>query len=395
VSIVVRQLVADEGRAAQRLGGEAFGMPDGDPSEPTVGSPGWHWWGAVDGDRVVATAVDREFDGWFGGRVLPVAGIAGVTVAVEDRGRAVLRPLLVALLEQARARGAVVSTLWPSAPGIYRRTGYEVVAETRWVDVPSSALSGLAPALGVTLRRAGVADAETVRRLYDTWASGVDGALTRRGVSFPATDAELVGAVTGITLAEDADGGPLGYAAWTRGRGNGTGPELTVADLVATRTEAYVALLRALGSFASVATTVQLHTTGADLVRLLLPSTAWAVAGEDLYMLKVLDVEAAFTGARCAPGLALRSGFTLAGDVLADLDGSYAVVAEAGRVTCVRAPAVDDRTLGSRGLALLVTGAAPCRDLRALGLLTGGDPAQAGDWDALVAGRVRGALDHF
>ena len=41
------------------------------------------------------------------------------------------------------------------------------------------------------------------------------------------------------------------------------------------------------------------------------------------------------------------------------------------------------------------TGAVPCRDLRVLGLLTGGDPAQDADWDALVAGRVRAVLDHF
>lgn len=395
MSVQVRRLVAEEGLPARRLGWEAFGVPGGDPSEPTVGRPGWHWWGAVDGQRVVATAADREFDGWFAGRTLPVAGIAGVTVAVEDRGRGVLGPLMVALLEQARTRGAVMSTLWPSAPGIYRRTGYEVVNVTRWIDVPSSALVGLAPTPGLTLRRAGVGDAETVRRLYDSWASGTDGALTRRGVSFPATDAQLVGAATGVTIAEDAGGVAVGYASWTRGPGSGTGPELSVVDLVATRTEAYAALLRALGSFDSVAATVQLHTTGDDLVRLLLPTTRWAVAGEDLYMLKVLDVEAAFTGARCAQGLTLRSGFTLAGDVLADLDGSYTVQAEGGRVSCVRGPAADDRTLAPRGLALLVTGARPCRDLRLLGLLTGGDPAEDADWDALVAGRVRGVLDHF
>ena len=389
--------MAEEGRAAQRLGWEAFGMPDGTvpEPEPEVDGPGWHWWGAVDGPRVVAQAGDREFDGWFGGRVLPVAGIAGVTVAAEERGRGVLGPLLVALLEQARARGAVMSTLFPSASGIYRRAGYEVVAATRRVDVPSSALNLLPRTPDVTLRRAGEGDAETVRRLYDTWASGVDGALTRRGVSFPASDAELVGAFTGVTLAEGAGGEVLGYASWTRGTENGTDPGLAVADLLATSAQAYAALLRTLGSFASVTSTVRLRTSGDDLVRLLLPTTDWAWAAEDLYMLKVLDVEAAFSGARCADGLTLRAGFTLAGDILAEVNGSYTVVAEGGRVTCVRSPVVDDRTLTPRGLALLVTGAAPCRDLRVLGLLTGGDPDQDADWDALVAGRVRGVLDHF
>lgn len=399
MDVEVRRLGPAEGRAVARLSGEAFGVPDGPAGggdhERDLDQPGFRWWGVADGPRLVAQAADRAYDGWFGGRVLPVAGIAGVTVAAEVRGRGVLGPLLLTLLEQARERGAVVSTLFPSAPGIYRRTGYETIVTTQEVDVPSSVLTALPASPHVTLRRAEEQDAEAVRRVYDAWAAGVDGPLTRRGVSFPASDAELVGAHTGVTLAEDADGRVLGYAAWTRGSGRGTGPELSVSDLVAGRTDAYAALLRALGSFSSVASTVRLRTSGHDLARLLLPATSWAPVVEELYMLKVLDVAAAFTGGRCAPGLGWQGTFTLAGDVLPGLDGAYAVVAEGGRLTCGRASATDDRTLAPRGLALLVTGALPCRDLRVLGLLNGGDPAQDGDWDALVAGRVRGVLDHF
>lgn len=395
MTTTVRRLGPDDAPASQRLGLEAFGVPAADPGPSDVVGPGLHGWGVVDGDRLVAQAVDREYGVWFGGRVLATAGIAEVTVAVEHRGAGVLGPLLLALLEGARERGAVMSTMFPSAPGIYRRTGYELIGSTRRVDVPAAALAMLPRSPDVVLRRAAEGDAEAVRRVYDAWAAGVDGALTRRGVLFPATDAELVGGVTGVTLAQGADGEVLGYASWVRGRGDGSGPELVVHDLLAVRVDAYTALLQALGSFASVAATVRLRSTAGDPARLLLRSVDWAPVQEDLYMLKVLDVEAAFTGARCAPGLALRAGFTLAGDVLGDLNGAYRVEADAGRVTCVRAPATDDRTLTPRGLALLVTGAAPCRDLRVLGLLTGGDPAEDADWDALVAGRVRGVLDHF
>ncbi len=394
MTTTVRRLQTEDAVASQRLGWEAFGVPATDPGPPDPEGAGTRWWGAFEDDRLVARSVDREYDGWFGGRTLPVAGIGGVTVAAEARGDGLLRPMLVALLQGARERGAVMSTLFPSAPRIYRRAGYEVITTTQVVDVPSAALASLPSASDLVLRRAAAADAERVRRLYDAWAAGLDGPLTRRGVAFPATDDVITG-VTGVTLAEDAQGELVGYAGWVRGAGDGSGPELHVLDLVAVRADAYAALLRTLGSFGSVAATVRLRTAGDDLVRLLLPTTDWAPVSEDLYMLKVLDVEAAFTGARCAQNLALRAGFTLAGDVLPGLDGSYALVAEAGRVTCVRGPATDDRTLGPRGLALLVTGAAPCRDLRVLGLLTGGDPAQDADWDALVAGRVRGVLDHF
>lgn len=394
MTVELRPLGPEDAAASQRLGQEAFGVPS-DPGPPELEQPGWRGWGAFAGGRLLAQAAEREYGGWFGGRVLPLAGVADVTVAAEERGRGVLAPLLRAALEGARERGAVVSTLFPTAPRIYRRAGYETVAALRWVDVPSAALAAVPPAPEVALRRAGPDDAEAVRRLYDAWASGLDGPLTRRGVSFPATDAELVGSVTGLTLAEDADGGLLGYASWTRGPGHGVQPEVDVADLLAVRSDAYAALLRAVGSFSSVANTVRLRTTGADLPRLLLPSVDWAPQHENPYMLKVLDVEAFLTGARCAPGLAFRSGFTLTGDVLPGADGSYVVEATGGDVSCVRGPAPDDRRLGPRGLALLVTGAAPCRDLRTLGLLTGGDAADDAGWDALVAGRVRGVLDYF
>ena len=391
----LRRLVGDDAAALQRLQQEAFGVPTSERPLPDVERAGHRWWGSFDGDRLVASALDHEHEGWFGGRTVPVAGIGGVTVAAEARGAGTLGPLMVALLEGARERGAYASTLFPSAPGIYRRLGYEAFVGTRWVDVPSSALAAVRPVPGVVLRRASGDDAEAVRRLYDAWAAGADGPLTRRGVAFPADDAGLVGAVTGITLAEDAAGGLLGYASWVRGPGDADELALSVPDLLATRVDAYAALLRTLGSFASVAATVRLRTTGADLVRHLLPTVAWRVVGEDLYMLKVLDVAAMFAGMRCPPSLSTRLGLTVADDVLPGIGGGYLVEAAAGEVRCDRGPVPDDRTVQPRGLSLLVTGALPCRELRTLGLLAGGDPAQDPDWDALVSGRFRAVLDDF
>ena len=112
-------------------------------------------------------------------------------------------------------------------------------------------------------------------------------------------------------------------------------------------------------------------------------------------MLKVLDVPAAISGRTCAPGLAVRLGFSLHGDVLSGLDGSYSLEAAGGQLRCDRAEVEDDRRLSPRGLALLYAGAAPCRDLRALGLLTGGEPAEDADWDALFSGWPNRVRDTF
>ena len=84
---------------------------------------------------------------------MPTAGIASVAVRPEHRGAGLLAPLFAALLADARERGAVVSTLFPTAPGIYRRLGYEIVGELADVDVPVEPLTRIPAPAGITLRR--------------------------------------------------------------------------------------------------------------------------------------------------------------------------------------------------------------------------------------------------
>ena len=91
---------------------------------------------------------------------MPIAGIAAVAVRPEHRGSGLLAPLFAALLADARERGAVVSTLFPTAPGIYRRLGYEVayLAEgrvhlLRWLDT-FRAPGAVSPPIYVLRKRA-------------------------------------------------------------------------------------------------------------------------------------------------------------------------------------------------------------------------------------------------
>ena len=94
----------------------------------------------------MAKAIDRAFDSYFGGVAVPTSGIAGVTVAAESRGQGALTPLFDALLRAARDRGAVVSGLFPTAPRIYRRFGYEVVTDLETIELPTHVLGVGRPA---------------------------------------------------------------------------------------------------------------------------------------------------------------------------------------------------------------------------------------------------------
>ena len=394
MSLTVRRLQPADAEGARRLGWEAFGVPTTPPTTPaTLDKPGMTWFGAFDADVLVARMVDRVYDSCFGGALVPTSGIAGVTVVAESRSRGALTPLFTATLEHARQRGAVISTLFPTAPGIYRRFGYELVADFVTVQLSTLALTAVARPATTTTRRAAAGDVEPIRRLYDSWALAQNGPLSRRGASFDASAGDLLTGFTGVTVAEDGEE-LVGYALWNRGQGYDETSALDVPDLLASTADGYRALLRVLGSFATVATTTRIDTSGDDLARLVLPSVGWQVQHSSPYMLRVLDVPGALRARRYAPALRAELDFTLAGDFLPGLDGTYHLSVSGGQADCVPAGA-SDRVLSPRGLALVYAGAQSSANLRTAGHLHGGDPEQDLDWDAVFGGRQLHIRDYF
>jgi predicted acetyltransferase len=369
-------------------------MPASTPPEPaTIRWPGRNWFGAFAGDQLVAQMIDRECDSYFGGATVPTAGIASVSVAMEFRGQGLLSPMFAATLRAAKQRGAVVSTLFPTAPRIYRRFGYELIADFVTAEIPTSALTAVAPAAGVTTRRATPNDVAAIREIYDGWAIEQNGPLTRRGLTFPTEPQDVLDRFTGVTVAEDA-AGVCGYASWKRGQGYGDQASLAVSDLLARTPEGYRALLAAVGSFASVTGTTKFDTSGDDLARLFLPGRHWPVVSSAPYMLKILDVPRAVEARRYPPRITAELPFELAGDFLPENDGSYLLRVADGRASCVRVDTATG-TFSPAGLALLYAGTQSCGNLRAAGLLRGGDRDDDLDWDALFGGRQPHIRDYF
>lgn len=385
----VRPLAGDDAEAARQLSFEAFGAPPTVPTEPArIDLPGRTSFGGFRDGTLVAKAIDRAYDSYFGGVAVPTAGIAGVTVAAESRGQGMLAPVLDALLRAARERGAVVSGLFPTAPRIYRRFGYEVVTSLDTVEVPTAVLASLARPVPVRPRRAVPGDFDAVRAVYDAWAVEQNGPLSRRGVSFPATAEEFLGSFTGVTVAVDEAGAVCGYVSWRRGEGFGEHALIDVADLLATTADGYHALLSTIGSFSSVTARTQLRVSGDDLVRFFLPTAHWRRTGTLPYMIRVLDVPAAFALRRYPPGLSADLSFRLTGDFLAENNTGYRVAVAGGQAECtVDVGADPDRILTPQGLALAYAGTQSSANLRALGHLAGGTATEDLDWDAALGGR--------
>lgn len=439
----IRELTPDDWEGEAALAEEAFGAaPAGSPprTRPAEPPPGRHGWGAVDGGRLVAKVVALEQASWWGGVELATCGIAGVAVAAEHRAGGLLAAVMAPLLAQAAERGEVLSTLYPTAPGIYRSLGWELVAALDRVTLPTASLSRVRPPVGVTTRRAEVGDVRAVQELYAAWAAAQNGPLTRTGPRFDRPDAEIHADRGATTLAVDTAGRVVGYASWSRHGGYGPDGVLEVHDLLAVSADGYRALWQVLASSASVAPTLALRTSGADPARLLLPGVTWSPdpAAHHPYMLRVHDVAGALTarrlalpdgvgprgGAGVASGAGIGSGggvgagvgggggtagpgvaidLAVAGDRLG-ADGRYRLTLSDGPGRCERLAAggvavgapggVDVPTLTPQGLALLFAGAQTCANLRMLDHLTGPGHHDA-LLDLLLAGRPLHVRDYF
>jgi predicted acetyltransferase len=395
MSVQIRPLAFADAEESRRLSLEAFGTFPGPLPEltpETWPSPGMQPWGAFDSGRMVAKVVNRIYDSWFGGQRVRTAGIAGVTVVAEHRGGGLLSGLFDAALDLARAEGAAISTLYPTAPGIYRKFGYELAGELLTLRIPLASLATIRPADGILVRRATVEDGPAIRATYDTWATQQNGPLTRRGISFPATDAELMEAFTGITLACSAAGDVLGYAMWNRGPGyDGTGG-MDVDDLVAVTPAAASELLRFFGGFSSVVAHLDLETSGLDPALLAIPQNNWIQHRRRQYMLRLLDVPAALSARSWS--VDSRVPFSVAGH---GLDGSFELEVDhhVGRCSAADASATTAAPhFTSYGLAMLYAGTQSCANLRFAGHLSGStvhDPTL----DALFGGRQFHIRDYF
>ena len=398
MSLTTRPLTRDDFEQTMALSREAFGsLPPGapPPSADNFPKPGYHAFGTFDDGRLVARVVTREYHSWFGGSAVPTSGIAGVAVTAERRGEKLLDELFrVALDDGFRERGEVVSTLFCTAPGIYRKFGYELIASYDEAEVPTAALAGVRAASGVWTRRATAADFDAVREVYDAWAAAQNGPLTRRGPSFP-TDADgFIAAFTGVTLAVDEAGEVIGFASWERGQGYGDSSILEVSDLLALSADGYRALWRVLGSFGSVVGRVKVFTSGDDVARLSLPSAHWNVVERSPYMLRVHDVPGAFA-ARDWP-VDGDATFTVAGDHVGTTDGTWHLVIDQGKASCTPTdPASDVPALTPGGLALAWAGAQTAANLRMAGHLDGGGPDGDAALDRLLVPRPIHIRDYF
>ncbi|MFT3686225.1 MAG: GNAT family N-acetyltransferase [Phycisphaerales bacterium] len=105
---------------------------------------------SLDDFRTVCRASDGRADAcmrripmgqFFGGRSVPMIGVAGVAVAPESRGRGYARWMMRRALEEMHERGEPLSALYASTQPLYRQVGYEQAGYRVQFTLPLSEIS--------------------------------------------------------------------------------------------------------------------------------------------------------------------------------------------------------------------------------------------------------------
>jgi predicted acetyltransferase len=357
--------------------------------------------GAFDGDRPVGGASFHDMRQWWCGRAVPMAGVASVKVAPEDRGRGVARRLMTALLDEVAARDYPLSALYPATMPLYRSLGWELAGVRETAVIPTRSLRDLVPpdpvvlaagpdvaAGSARLRRAAPADAEAVISVIGLvhQAARDCGAITWD-----------VASVAGWLADPDqyaylCDDGFLRYR-WHNGN-----DALLVEGAEAISAPAQRAFWAHVGSHASIADQVFARVDPASVFWRLTRERDADVRHRSMWMLRVVHAPAAIAARGFPAAVSITVPLVIRDDARPANSGRWALTVTDGRgvldpltSSAVRADPL--LTLGARGLAALYAGT-PVSTLRQAGLAAGGSPADDAVLDTAFAGTAY-MLDGF
>jgi predicted acetyltransferase len=394
VTVEVRPVLEADWPAAQALSREAFGGP----ATPTPGDDerSQHTQrhslavGGYDGTRLVSHARVKPYLQWFGGRTVPVGGVASVAVTASHQRRGVARATVAATLPLMREHGLVGATLFPATTPLYRALGWEHAGDYTWVDVPGRLLRDLGPPDGVTLRPATAEDVPGVLAAYRDLAAQTTGLLDRGGPFFDLRPESML-AVDMFVVAESAHGID-GYALAER-RNDGHDTRVRAWDVLGLTPEAERAVWFALGAGASTVRTVRAKA----LPESILPHLAEpdvTVTEHLRWMFRLVDAPAAVAARGWPANLSDTVDLTIADKELPDNAGRHRLAVEQGNGTLT---AGGDGTVevDARGLAALFTGYADPRALRRAGRLRCTDDRALDTLATMTAGPRPRLLDYF
>lgn len=347
---------------------------------------------AVGGDHPVGTFVSFDKTINVGGATIPIHLITDVTVRPTHRRRGILRHMMVDDLTAAHADGHALAALTVTEATIYGRFGFGPATFVQSVQVDSTTRFALrTPTKGrveftTQATMAQVAPAIFARHLAITPGAVGRGSLYAEqaaGIFDPRASERDRAVRNALHFDENAE--PDGFVSYDVRTEDGQ-RILTIRDLVAVGTDAYLALWDFLGSIDRVTRIDwQRAPTEDPLLWALVDQRCYSVTGiTDHLWIRVLDPVAALSARTYGcPDTELVLAVT---DDLGLADGTYRIAITGGRAEVTRTDDEPEVAMGVEELGSLFLGGVAARQFHVVGRL------QTDDLGAARLGQVFGGV---
>ncbi len=352
--------------------------------------------GAFERGRLCAMTGIWGMAQYFGGRAVPMGGLASVAVVPDRRGEGLAKQVCNASLRVMRESGEVISSLYPATTSLYRGLGWELGGHYVWHKLAPTALHSLPAPAHKALRPASLAELALLRGCYERVAAGQPGFLARSDAWWERLASLWKG--HSLTVAEGLHGGIDGYVVSVQLDGEfgalGGPFRMAVRELIASTRDAALSLWRLLGDWSSQVSDLYLVGPADDTLLLLSPEQALQTLAQIRWMTRIVDATGAVAARGFPDGLDLEVALALRDATLPENDGAFLLRVHKGHGELVRGGAGELR-LSIGGFASLYTGFSSTARLARTGLLEGGSQALRAALDAAFAGPLPTCQDEF
>jgi predicted acetyltransferase len=339
--------------------------------------------------RVVGGLVAIPMGQWFGGESVPMLGLAGVAISAAERGAGLGVSMLSQVLREARSRGLVLSTLYPSTQALYRKLGYEISGTYCRVELRLAECPRFRSPL--ELRDARAEDQPAIERLYREMARERSGYLDRSDYAWGRV--REYGGSPARAVVVHGDSGLEGYALVGQYTGPGDRHDLRLTDFVATTPGAVTRLLDFLACHRSTADTARWFGGPADQRLFALHDKIYKVQIDAYWMLRIIDVARALE-LRGYPELEREVELRVEDALLPENSGNYRLSVSQGRASVSRVARASGVRLDVRALAALYSGFLPPSELARAGAIEG-DARSLATLALLFGGPSPALCDYF
>lgn len=340
-----------------------------------------------EGGRIVGGLGIYQMGQWFGGKSVPMAGLAAVGVPPEQRGTGVAFELLSKTLQELYEKEVPICALYPATQRLYRKVGYEQGGNSCIYEIPTNSI-GLSDRT-LPIQPVTPINYQIFSDIYRQSAIKINGNLDRNpaiweGIIQP-REQEIIYAYLVGTQSQ-----PEGYIIFYQ---NAKESQLKILDWVALTTAAAKRLWTFLADHRSQIQKAMWRGSVVHPLLLFLPEQTAKVKNSSTWMLRIVNVAKALSGRGYPEGVEAELHLMVQDDLLSDNNGNFILRVSGGSGEVTRGGKGDLR-LNIRGLSPLYTGLYTPHQLQFSGFLEATDRVVATATE-IFSGSVPWMADFF